>query len=45
MFGVGVQEMIVLLVIGLLTVIPGLIGIGVLIWLIVRSSHKTPTDE
>ena len=45
MFGVGVAELIVLLVIGLLTVVPGVIGVGVLIWLIVRSSSKRRTDE
>jgi hypothetical protein len=45
MFGIGVQELIILLVIGLMTLVPVVIGLGVLIWLIVRSSHKTPADE
>jgi hypothetical protein len=45
MFGIGTTELIILLVIGLLTVVPGFLGIGVLIWLIVRSSRKRPTDE
>jgi len=42
MFGIGVMELIILLVIALLTVVPGVIGIGVLIWLTVRSSSKRP---
>jgi hypothetical protein len=45
MFGIGVQELIILAVIGLMTVVPGVIGIGILIWLTVRSSQKRPTDE
>ncbi len=45
MVGIGAQELIILLVIGVCTVVPGVIGIGVLIWLIVRSSGKRRPDE
>jgi hypothetical protein len=44
-FGIGPQELIILLVVGLLTVVPGVLGLAVLIWLIVRSSRKPPMDE
>jgi hypothetical protein len=49
MFGIGWSELIILLVIGLLTVVPGIAGLGVLIWLIVRKKptpgSNTPSDE
>jgi len=45
MYGIGIQELIILVVIGLLTVIPGIVGVGVLVWLIARGSRKRPTDE
>ncbi len=38
--GIGSSELIILVVIGLITVVPGIAGLGVLIWLIVR---KKPT--
>ena len=36
MFGIGNSEMVILGLICLLTVVPGLVGLGVLIWLIVK---------
>jgi hypothetical protein len=45
MLGIGTTELIIFLVIALLSVVPGIIGVGVVIWLIVRHSRKKPTDE
>ena len=45
MFGIGVHELIILMVIGLLTVVPVVVVIGVVIWLMVRKPHKLPGDE
>jgi hypothetical protein len=41
MMGIGWAEFLILLVIGLLTVVPGVLGVGVLIWLLVRRNSSS----
>ena len=48
MFGIGFHELLILLFILLITVVPGIIGIGVIIWLVMKNrskSQKSPADE
>ena len=44
MMGIGTAELLILVIIALLTVVPGVVGVGVLIWLIVRGS-KSSSDR
>ena len=49
MFGIGVMELAILIVIGLFTIVPAIAGLGVLIWLIVHrkslSGTNVPSNE
>jgi hypothetical protein len=40
MFGIGQTELLILCVILVMTVVPGVLGMGVLIWLIVRKKSS-----
>jgi hypothetical protein len=44
MFGIGVQEIVILAVIGLVVIL-GAVGLAILIWLVTRTPRKGPTDN
>jgi hypothetical protein len=44
MFGIGTAELLILLLILLFTVVPGVLGIGVLIWLVTRKKRSAGAD-
>ena len=48
MYGIGTAELLIVLIIGLVMAAPGVIGIGVLIWLLMKNRAKSkhsPIDE
>lgn len=46
MFGIGTQELLVFLAIILVMFVPGIIGVGVLLWFVLKNNAKrTSTDE
>lgn len=38
-FGLGIQELIIILVVGLAIVVPGIVGIAVLIYLLTKNKN------
>ena len=40
MFGIGWAELLILVLILLFTVVPGIIGVGVIVWLVMKNRSK-----
>jgi hypothetical protein len=45
MFGIGQTELLIIGLICLVTVVPGVIGIGVLIWFALKKNRKSSSGE
>ena len=44
MFGIGTMELLILGLVCLFTVVPGVVGVGVLIWYVTKK-NKSPSGE